>query len=172
MLPTFIALCLVVVMIVGPIMMVQPSRYQKRLARLRTLAAKRGLRVRLGQNPAPGEPRQLAIYSHAIETNKRLQKIPTWSLARQTLEHELNFATGWDWLCERQAPKVLHEPIQQWLMALPASIRVVEVTEHSVGVYWTESCWHKEPRWELSVDKCLNDVDQFLHRLTQIVDAQ
>jgi len=163
---TIIAVSCVVAMIVGPIMMLQPSRQQRRIARVRTLAAKQGLRVRLGQNPTSGEPRHMAIYCRAIEDLKSTaEKIQPWCVSRQSLEHELNFVNDWDWVANTQASEALQKILPQWLSDLPAPIRAVEVSGHSVCLYWTEACWHKGADVEDSLQKCVEFIDAELQWL-------
>ncbi|WP_075185243.1 hypothetical protein [Teredinibacter haidensis] len=167
---TIIAFCLVVVMVVGPIMMIQPSRRQRRVARLRELAATRQLRVKLSSNPVSGEPRQLCVYSHAVETTSHKDKLRPWMLARQSFEHELNFVADWDWVGRNRVAEGKQRELCEWVQMLPAPIRAVEVTEHSVSLYWTEACWHREARWQDSIELCLNFIEHELNWLAQMAD--
>lgn len=165
--PMIIASVLVVAMLVGPIMMLQPSRRQRELARVRLLAAKHSMAVKLVQNPASGEPRQLAVYSRGVEDCRTYggRKPAPWILARQHLEHELNFASGWDWVGEKRAPAALQEILKPWLTALPAPIRAVEVTAQTVGFYWTEACWQHEADPEDAMQACIEYLDAEIYWL-------
>ena len=162
---TIFAVFLVSAMIIGPIMMIQPSQRQRRLARLRTLAAKQGLRVHLGQNPAGGEPRQLALYSMAVDSAQVDRAPQPWCVGRQSLEHEINLIADWDWIGELRASKAVTARLIEWLPSLPAPIRAVEVTPHSVVLYWTEACWQREARWEDSASACLAFMESQLYWL-------
>lgn len=170
--PVVIASIFVVVMLVGPIMMLQPNKQQRRLARLRSLASKQDIRVRLGQNPTNGEPRQLALYSRPLGELPAGVKIRTWCLGRQSLEHELNFLAEWDWVAGSRASEYVQHELKPWVQNLPAPIRAIEVTESSVIFYWTETCWERQPRWEDSMQHCLETVDVELRWLADLVTSE
>lgn len=167
---TVIASVLVVAMLVGPVMMLQPNKQQKRLAKLRSIANKRDLRVRIAQNPASGEPRQIAVYSFRVPRELGDSKIKPWSLSRQNLEHELNFVADWDWVGAARPPKELRAAIREWLLELPAPIRAVEVSDVVVEFYWTEACWHRTDKWADAAHHCIGFIEKKLHDLVQLID--
>ena len=164
---TVVAVVFVVAMLVGPIMLMQPSPQQRRLAKIRTMASKKGLHVRLGRNPASGEPKELAVYS-LFETNKRLSYKP-WCLARQSLEHEINFLEDWDWVSGNHAPDNIHQRIKQWLPKLPAPIRAIRVSEQSVSLYWTENSWFENAQAETSAPSCIDFIEAELYWLQKLI---
>ncbi|ACR14201.1 conserved hypothetical protein [Teredinibacter turnerae T7901] len=153
-----LVLVFVVAMVVGPVMMMQPNKQERRLARLRSLAAKRGLRVNIGQNPANGEPHQIAVYSRLLPPPPKSVERPQWCVARQSLEHEINFSADWDWVAANRPDAALQAALKPWLLELPAAIRAVEMRESAVSVYWTESCWERQAQWQDSIEGCLGTI--------------
>lgn len=169
--PIVIALVLAVAMFVGPIMMLQPSKQQRRLARLRSLAGKADLRVTIGQNPTHGEPQEIALYEKFLYNLPKGVKPLPWCLGRQSLEHEINFLADWDWIGGNRASEYVQHELRSWLQALPASIRALEVTPSSVIFYWTESCWERQPTWEASIQHCLEAIEVELRWLADLAIA-
>lgn len=167
---TVVAIIMVVALVVGPIMMLQPNAHQTRLARLRSLALKNGLQVHLAQNPASGDPRQIAVYSFRLPPQNigRITLRP-WCLSRQNLEHELNFFADWDWVGAGRPKREQRQDLRNWLLELPAPIRAVEVEEQMVSVYWTESTWFPDDSWEIASKKSIDFISTRLLRLLQLV---
>ncbi len=163
---TVIAVIMVAAMLIGPVMLMQPTAQQRRLARIRNKAAKRGIHVRLGRNPASGEPRELAVYS-LIETEQRSTFKP-WCLARQSLEHEINFFEEWDWVAGDHAPGKIHQQILKWLPKLPPPIRAVRVSDQSVSLYWTEGCWVEGNSNDSAEEKCMVFLESELRWLLEL----
>lgn len=166
---TIIACVLVVAMLVGPVMLLQPTTQQKRLAKLRSIANNSDLHVRITQNPASGDPRQIAVYSFRVPRDIGEPNIKPWCLSRQNFEHELNFVADWDWKDAARPPKEKRDAIRSWLMDLPAPIRAVEVSDVAVEVYWTEVCWHRSDKWEDAAHHCVAIIDKKLHDLAQLI---
>jgi len=167
---TVVAIVLVVAMLVGPIMMLQPNSHQKRLARLRSLAAKHGLQIHIAQNPASGDPRQIAVYSFRLPPGDYNHiTLKPWSLSRQNLEHELNFFADWDWVGAGRPNREKRQPLRDWLLELPAAIRAVEVEEHRLSVYWTESGLFSDEDWEVSSSKSIDFIAARLLKLLQLL---
>jgi len=162
-----VVVVLVVALMVGPIMMLQPNRSQRHATRLRALAEKHKLHIRLGQNPASGEPRELAVYSRSVNP-KTEGSLRPWFAARQALEHELNFAEDWDWVRGGHAPEKLHAALKDWLPTLPAPIRAVVVTDQSVGIYWTERFWLQRENWDDSAQESVAYIIEALDRLFEL----
>lgn len=138
-----IIVCLVIAMMVGPVMLIQPSRRQRRLANLRAVAVVHGLKVRMKWMP-DGNVRagqQVALYYQNWPDNKTLKN--TWLLARQPYSHGLHFAENWDWTNERAASPEWQETIRRALPALPDSVVAVEAASQSLGLCWLEQTGEK-----------------------------
>ncbi len=148
-------------------MLMQPTAAQRRLARIRALAAKKGLHVRLGRNPASGEPKELAVYS--LVEAKKGESYKPWCLARQSLEHEINFFEDWDWVSGTHAQDKIHEALKKWLPNLPTPIRAVRVSEQSISLYWTESTWFEDASAQSSAQKSIQFLEDELQHLLALI---
>ncbi len=133
-----VIICLVVAIMVGPIMMMQPTKRQRQLATLRKSALAHGLKVRMMTMP-PGsvqEGESVAVYYHSWPDNKTLKN--TWFLARQSFSHGAHFDDTWDWIDDKPAAAPWQAAIRAALPALPESVIAVEASSHSLGVSWLE----------------------------------
>jgi hypothetical protein len=156
---TVIIVGLVIAMLVGPIMLIQPSRRQRRLAKLRSAAAVHGLGVRLMRMPEGSAlaGQEVALYYHQWPNNKSLKQ--TWLLSRQSYSHGLHFAENWDWANERPASPGWQEAIRRALPALPESVVGVEAASQSLGLCWLEQTGGK------SVDEATAEISSYLKNL-------
>ncbi len=156
---TVIIVGLVVAMLVGPIMLIQPSRRQRRLAKLRAAAVTHGLRVRTMRMPegSAGAGREVTLYYHPWPDNKTLKH--TWLLTRQAYSHGLHFAENWDWTNGRAAPADWHEIIRRALPSLPDSVVGVEAASQSLGLCWLEQTGGK------TVDEATAEISDWLKNL-------
>lgn len=134
-------LLLVFAMMLGPIMMLKPSRRQQQIAQLRQTAARLGLRVELQTLGG----RQLAVYSVAWPREAG-QKFPGvgWALDKAGYEHGIHFDGRWQWRDKRAAPEPLQAGLHEALRHLPAGVEAVEATPLGLGCLWTESGGSRE----------------------------
>jgi hypothetical protein len=137
--------CLAFAMMLGPIMIMQPSKRQRRLAKLRDLALVEGMKVKMKVMPdksaRAGE--SVPLYYQPWSDRKPLKD--TWLLARQPFAHGLHFLDEWDWTDDRRATPEWQDVLKRALPTLPASVVAVEAGGHSVGVCWLESTGEKTP---------------------------
>lgn len=126
-----------IAMVVGPIAMLQPSKRDLHLTDLRQAAAQKGIRVRLASLHLSSGKQSLAVYSLGLPTSDT--PYDEWLLIQQSFEHELHFSGKWDWANRSQAaPARQHAAILEQVKQLDSHIVGIEVTQHSVGVYWSE----------------------------------
>lgn len=132
--PTVIIL-LVIAMVVGPVMMLRPSKRDQYLAQLRAKARERNLSVSASRfKDASGSP--CWFYWHALEVNDN-DKAPVHApflLERKPYAHDLHVADFFELAKGQHLPKGV-EPI---IKALPESVQAVELNRHAVGVHWNE----------------------------------
>jgi hypothetical protein len=136
-----IILLLVFAMMVGPIMMLKPSRRQQQLAKLRQEAAQLGLSVELETLAG----RSLAAYTMAWPREAQ-QKFSGegWALDKLAYEHGIHFDGRWQWRDSRTAPAALHDGLREALRSLPASVQAVEATQIGLRSVWTEAGGSRE----------------------------
>jgi hypothetical protein len=131
-----IFILLAVVMAVGPIMMMQPTSKDRRLANLRQEAAQSGLHVRMTDYEKNGVIRPVAVYSYQVKLPK---KTPTWSLLRRSYEHGIHFHATWEWLsANNKINSQKADQLHSFLDVLPDDIVGLEVNESMVGIWWQE----------------------------------
>src|SRR5690554_2357716 len=132
----------VVAMVVGPLMMLQPTTMQRRQEQLRARAAQLGLRVKITSLPqqatdAKAPEATPAYYLPRQEDREEPQ--PVWLLLRGAYSHETNFFEQWVWYGAGRPN--LRE--QVWLRAtlglLPPSVLAIGHNPEGACVYWTEA---------------------------------
>src|SRR5690606_25355451 len=90
----------VVAMVVGPLMMMQPTSLQRRQEQLRTRATQLGLRVKITSLPRQttdiDTPDAIPMYYLPQEQEQRRTQA-NWLLLRGAYAHETNFIEQWMW---------------------------------------------------------------------------
>ncbi|MFT6386947.1 MAG: hypothetical protein ACJAUP_000316 [Cellvibrionaceae bacterium] len=128
----FVFITLAIIMAVGPIMMMQPSRRDKRLAALRQEAASLGLEVRMSDYKG----RLVAAYSMPVDLPKTT---PSWQLIKQSYSHGIHFYQKWQMIGRSGSiPEDLEQPIRSYIDDLSDDIVAIEVNNMVVGVWWQE----------------------------------
>lgn len=131
-------ICLgVVSLIVGPIMLMQPTPSQQREAGLRNKAIQQGLRVQLLPLPKGMESRtnQIGVcYSLAWPSVKSMPL--TWGLMRKNFEHDMHVFGVWDWYLKPNNDDLIDLP--ERLIKLPEKVYAITCTPQNLGCYWSE----------------------------------
>lgn len=160
---TIIIVILAVSMMLGPIMLIQPSKRQRRLAKLRAAATQNGLRVRM--SPLPPKSKRagesVAVYFRSWEDPKKRRK--TWMLARQSIDHGVHFADDWDWVDDRRPTQLDELALKAALADLPESVLGLEATGQTLGLYWLENLSGK------SEDEAVSEIASWLGRLHRLL---
>jgi len=127
-----IFIALFIVMAVGPIMMMRPSRRDKRLAALRQEASSSGLHVRMSDYKGS----LVAVYSMSVDLPK---STPSWQLIKQSYSHDIHFYNRWQ-KSENSViiPSGLEGPLKSYIDNLSEDIVGIEVSKTVVGVWWQE----------------------------------
>lgn len=128
-------LFLVFTMMIGPVLMMQPSRRDRKIAALRAKAADLGLKVTMQSQEGGLTP----VYEKrwpSLEKSKRVGV--DWALERQTYAHGIHFADWWQWRGQSRPPTEVLAILQDRLPALPDSVSVVEATPLGLCCYWSE----------------------------------
>lgn len=120
-------------MVLGPIMMLQPSSRQKRIATLRQTAIEKGLRVRMSSSE--GMPQ--AVYE--LPWAKKRPSLKGWSLQRKKYVHELHLSEYWAWQGDgRPAPAQVAD-LRSIIDQLPNDVTYVSYNDGGVAYQWQES---------------------------------
>ncbi len=135
-LPVVIVL-MAVAMVVGPVMLMQPSARQRREASLRSRAESLGLRVHLLPLPGSKTPGQLSP-AYCLPWRRDNADLSAWLLVRGNYEHALNFSGVWQWQQGMEAGSAWHEPVLKLLPQLPACVQAVGNGPQGLCLYWDE----------------------------------
>ncbi len=142
----WVMVALAVAMVVGPVMMMQPSKGMATLAALRTHASQLGLSVHIPNRDDSGNRVNGAVYRMALpEVLRQRPHFTGWRIARQRHAHGIHFHGVWDWVGKHGAPEAMASDVKQQLDALPESIVALECTSVGVGVQWDERCHGEAP---------------------------
>ncbi|MEX2962130.1 hypothetical protein [Microbulbifer sp. TYP-18] len=125
------------VLVVGPVMWIKPSRRDRDLAALRQRAAKAGMTVQMMPLPAALGEGSAAVYFGRWEDNRRLQT--DWVLELQRVSHAMHFAGRWDWRNGRAAPQSARAALVEMLGVLPEDACAVVASRGGLGVQWRET---------------------------------
>lgn len=127
-------------MVIGPIMLMQPTESQRRLIKRRETAQKLGLRVHLVPVPEGIKndegSRQLAMYCLPWKTPERARI--QWTLVRRQFSHGMHFCGVWDWDGEA-APVTDQQALSEAdFAALPETVVAVAAGPQGLCCYWRE----------------------------------
>lgn len=124
---------LIIAMIVGPIMLMRPSKRDKRIAALRQKAAMQGMQVRLNQY----QNGSVTVYSLGVKRPKDAAK---WQLVKQIYKHEIHFYNQWQFV--KNTPSLLpaqSTKLKQLIDTLNDSFVGLETGSDTIGIWWNES---------------------------------
>ncbi len=146
----WVMVVLAVAMVVGPVMMLQPSKGLAKIAALRSHASQLGLTVHLPSREADGKPVRGAIYRMPLpEAIGKRKNFASWRVKRQKHTHGIHFHGEWDWASESRAPEAITDELRRQLDTLPESIAALECTTAGVGLQWDERCHGEQPEPEV-----------------------
>ena len=132
-------IALTVAMVVGPIMMIRPSRGMNVLAGIRTYAGQQGLVVRMQTSHDPLVKGQVAMYSLPLNTELREKfRYQKWGLEQKRQSHAANFLDRWDWQTEAKADEAYWPSLAQQLTSIPEGVCSVEINASGLGCVWDE----------------------------------
>lgn len=151
-----VMILLAAAMIVGPIMMLQPTARQRKLGALRQSAATHGLLVSIPEEKDL-QGHSLACYVLPITKTKPSPK--TWALCKQSFVHDLHYSDDWDWVSETQQLAKPPTSLRTCLNDCPKG--TYSMGRNAVGVYieWDE--YAKEGAEDVAV----TNITHFLAKL-------
>ena len=132
----------VVAMVVGPVMLLQPSPQDRRQTELRTRARKLGLVVRLETLPVQATdleaPERLPVYRLPAQSSSTQSHSLSWQLLRAPYRHETHFLGDWRWQGQGRPGKEVLETLEQSLATLPKSVLALGGDSRGWYLAWTE----------------------------------
>ena len=134
-----ILICLAAVaLLLGPIMLMQPSAAQRREAGLRQRAIENGLRVHL-QVPPEGTQSPLknkALPMYCLPWTEQADTRHTWGLVKKPYAHELHWAGKWDWAIRSENRNV--ERVMVVLESAPEKVLALVSGPQGLCAFWSE----------------------------------
>lgn len=133
-----IIICLAAVaLLLGPILLMQPTARQRREAALRQGAQQAGLRVHLQPTPRGADCRAPNCVAYCLPWEDGRLGRNAWMLVRRSYEHELHAAGRWDWQGD-PAPEAL-AVLSPLLTSVPDSLFAVAAGPQGLCGYWLEN---------------------------------
>jgi len=135
---TILILIGVVSLVLGPIMLMQPTQAERRLARLREVAAQAGLRVHLQPLPSTvhSDDRVGMAAMYCLPWQEQKHARATWLLTKRGYSHELHFDGLWEWHGkDREASE---HSLRDAMAKIPPKVLAVARGPQGLCCYWTE----------------------------------
>ncbi len=132
----WILIVLAIAMVVGPVFMIQPSKRQRKTAKLRAHAASLGMMVKLASSDKPALTG--AFYTLPIKSKKKTTS--SWCLIEGNFAHDIHFFNKWDWQGKEQAAPGLADAIKTIIENFPDSISAFGINNMGIYVLWDEKC--------------------------------
>ena len=132
----------VVAMVVGPVMLLQPSPQDRRQAELRARARRLGLIVRLETLPVQATdadaPERLPVYRLPAQLQRGNGQSQPWQLLRAAYRHDMHFLGDWRWQGQGRPGQGVLEALEAFLPELPRSVLAVGGDSRGCYLAWTE----------------------------------
>jgi len=130
----------VTAMVIGPVMMLQPTSTQQAQEVLRRRAIELGLRISIVSIPKQAADADTpdAIPMYCLPWLRRNTTVQEWLLLRTSFSHGGHFLGTWQWHQRRQASTAEQAWLCDLLPKLPDSVRAVGVNSGGCCFYWNE----------------------------------
>lgn len=171
-------------MFLGPIMMLQPSKRDAKVAKLRFLATKFRLSVQLRSVPHGVKMEEVSVYSMPWTDDfvSQNRSAFNWELRKGDMVHELHFLNDWDWVLEsnqQAAPKKYHSVIQAIIGNIPTpgspnsqvttkltgEITSIGARESGFQVFWNEKTGPNTP------EKTIELLSTWMQEQVNLIEA-
>lgn len=155
-----ILICLgAVALIIGPILLMQPSALQRREATMRLLAAEQGLRVHLQPPPegasVPPDLRMAAMY--CLPCKNRDDAKDTWVLVKKSYSHELHWSGFWDW--QTSSSRLNKKDFNTCLQRVPDTVFAIANGPQGLCCYWLEK----------GGEEAVQSISSWLHETSAVI---
>ncbi|PCK10128.1 MAG: hypothetical protein COA42_00610 [Alteromonadaceae bacterium] len=153
----WILIILAAAMVLGPVLLIQPSKGAAKTAKIRELAALAGLRVSvLSKDDAKRDKNKDGLQSEARDYVEYSQRLPRtfediyqgdscWSLTRCNYTHGLHFHSLWDWGGEARPNTRLEAALKTFIDQLPEGVSSLILRDDYCALHWNEVCIEQSP---------------------------
>ncbi len=125
-------------MMVGPIMMIQPSKGQRALTALREKAQMSGLKIRMVPNTQTKGAQFLAMYLQPLDIPKKATQPVKVMIERKNYSHGLHFDKEWALSTPTTFTPALEKTLKDLVQRLPHTVMGISIQHAEVGILWTE----------------------------------
>lgn len=129
-----------VAMALGPLLMLQPSRGDRRREAFRQRATELGLRVTLEAPPQQvtdmETPGHQPVYRLPVAAGEGSRE--AWILLRAAYRHDVHFLGEWRWHGPGRPSEGERHCLAQWLPELPPSVSAVGADRRGWYLFWEE----------------------------------
>lgn len=130
-----IIMALALAMVIGPVLFMQPTKRQRRLAHLRAQATAMGLSVQMEKI----KDETYGVYQKSWPlTGKERRKLQPWRAERMPYAHGLHLAQYWQVNNPQALTPVLREQLDSALAKVPPGVVAVEVSAAGARCFWNE----------------------------------
>jgi len=125
-------------LLLGPILLMQPSAGQRREAKLRQCALEKGLRVHLQVPPTgadvPNYVKTMAMY--CLPWTEQGDTRHVWTLVKKNYSHELHCHGRWDWGIKCESRDV--SPVLSLIDQVPEKVIAIAGGPQGLCGFWSE----------------------------------
>ncbi|MFL0808999.1 MAG: hypothetical protein K6L76_01160 [Agarilytica sp.] len=158
-----------IAMVLGPVMLMQPSPGMARIAKLRTQASTLGMAVRLPSPLKNGEKVRGAVYTLPLDpVLQKIDDLPYWSLRRLGHSHGIHFNQKWDWGGKQKALPCMQACLHACIDELPEGIAAIEMNASGLGMQWDERIGEQAP--EAAVEALKQRLEALMRSLVETID--
>lgn len=130
-----VAVIAVFCLLVGPILMLQPTPRQRQLAQLRARAGTLGLSV--STSVLEGKPYTVYGAPWPQQSRYRFGAAP-WTLVRKPYEHPIHLAGVWDHSDQNHIDPTAVTAVTALLERLPGAVVALSASPRGLAAYWLE----------------------------------
>ena len=133
---------LAIVMVVGPIMMLLPSRGQQKVASIRAQATELGFSISTAYVKG-NDGKLIHTTSYLLpfkDSEHRPKPSEEWELKRFSYHHGVHFLGDWDWVEGSTAPEKIWPTLKECVANLPSGLSFIHCSRAGIGVHWDERC--------------------------------
>ena len=147
----------------GPIMMMRPSKRDAKEAELRLKALSHGLKVTMERHPDTDNTDMYAVYylSWPSQIMKAYSDQLDWSITLNGFEHGIHFHKRWDWVEGREAPAAWSQAIKSCLDSLSKDEVALSSSRAGLAIYWNESLRGR------TTDEAVHHISELLKALSK-----
>lgn len=153
----WILIILAAAMVLGPVLLIQPSKGAAKTAKIRELAALAGLRVGLlskddakrGKNKDGLQSDTRDFVEYSLPLPRAFEDIykgdACWTVTQCNYSHGLHFYNFWDWRGEARPHARIEAGLKSFIDQLPVGVSSLILRDDYCALHWNEVCIGQSP---------------------------